>query len=227
MTRRIPQPAGPLSGLILAVGIALALTGGVATARAGEAVPRMALPADHVLHAGERVEIRWDAPAGEIEELELRLSIDGGRHYAVRVSPELEGGRSRFVWVVPNLASADARLCLRFNRDGRETDGEPGVAFRIVARADRPAELGLVHENEWWEGLERLGRHARRATALSDDGPRLLAGDDVRIAGTETRAPLLAPSERIFVRAAVVLGQHHTPTLPVSTLAPRTTPHRE
>src|SRR5262249_46858057 len=66
--------------------------------RAGSILP--ALPGE--VRGGESVEVRWRAVAAEVHEVELELSLDGGRW--VRISPELEPHEGRFVWRAPVVA---------------------------------------------------------------------------------------------------------------------------
>ena len=113
--------------------------------------PRLVLPAASEFRAGDIIEVRWAAVDPSIDELELLLSLDGGRHYTLRISPELAPDHRAFRWRVPNLASGDARLRLRFHRDGRECNGEASCPFRI-AGAGTDAELDQFHEGGWWSG---------------------------------------------------------------------------
>jgi len=98
---------------------------------AGE--PVIALSSGLVLHAGERLEIRWSVSETSVDELEILLSIDGGRSFPLRVSPELDARAGRYVWRVPKLSSADARMRLRYHRDGREIDGASSAPFTLIA----------------------------------------------------------------------------------------------
>ena len=107
---------------------------GAPIADAQDRAPALELPADLVLHGGERFEIRWSQSGPAVDELEILLSIDGGRRFALRVSPELDARSGRYLWSVPDLASADARLRVRFDRGGREIDGPVSARFTLIAR---------------------------------------------------------------------------------------------
>jgi hypothetical protein len=131
-----------------AVAATLGLCAGAAHASPGA---RLTLPA-RVLHAGEVVELRWESLPAGVEELEILLSLDGGRHYGVRVSPECDPLAGRYLWRVPNLASGTARLRLRIGLDGRELDAATSESFSIVGRADAAPEFDQFHENGWWAG---------------------------------------------------------------------------
>jgi hypothetical protein len=117
------------------------------------------------VHAGDRVVVQW-APSGpEVEELELLVSIDGGRHFPLRISPELPGGQDRYVWCVPNLGANQACIRLRVRLGEREIEGPPGAPFCIRSDPARPREPWLFCESGWWG--EDLGARAAGAAGLS------------------------------------------------------------
>src|SRR5438046_691846 len=62
---------------------------------------RIALPARE-LRAGEVLELRWSELPARVEEMEILLSVDGGRRYGLRVSPECDPLTGCFRWRVPN-----------------------------------------------------------------------------------------------------------------------------
>jgi hypothetical protein len=147
--------------------------------------PLVALPRQ--VHAGQQIELEWRGLPREVEELEILLSVDDGRTFPIRVSPELEAREGRYLWRVPNLAAAAARLRVRANLDGEESEYEPTEPFAILARNDAALELDLVHEGIWWRGLA-----ARRSAAPSD------LYDESRPGLAETRAPReFAPAPRV------------------------------
>jgi hypothetical protein len=113
------------------------------------------------VHAGDVVEIRWDALPPGVDEMELVLSVDGGRHYPIRISAEMSGRETSFRWRVPNLGARVARLRLRAHHDFREVESGPGSEFEIVTDLTRSAELEQVHEGGWWEGLDPIDGDAR------------------------------------------------------------------
>lgn len=215
-------PSSRRFGGVVALIATLALLPGVARGMAAPASPiaspRLVLPRLEAARSGSNLEIRWTRADGRIEELELQLSLDDGRHYTLRVSPELDPRAGRFVWRVPNLASGEARLRLRFNRGGREIEGEPSEPFRIVAQAGEAAELRQIHEGTWWTGVRELdvpgaGQALSPFAENLGDGsgatleavtPRLSAADAplgirapaVRVGRTED-----APAPRQFARA--------------------------
>ncbi len=193
----MPAPRSPLAaGLVL---ITLLVPG---RARALEA-PRLIDAPVRSVDAGRTVELVWSAPAGVVEELEILLSVDGGRTFPIRVSPSLDPGTTHWRWHVPNLSAADARLRVRALVGGRETPGEPTSPFRIVAAPGQPVERALVQEGGWWSGCQPARPPATpapvsREPLLSDalDGvPPLSGPPDVAL--TLSCGPLLllpAPS---------------------------------
>ena len=106
--------------------------------------PALGVPVTAI--AGEQLVVRWaDLPAG-VGEVELELSLDGGRW--VRISPELESAEGRFVWRVPALASGHAVVRLLGGGEGFERELMASREFRIDARvalsSARPTTL------DWW-----------------------------------------------------------------------------
>ena len=83
------------------------------------------------LHGGELVEIRWSGIPPEVEEVELLLSVDGGRHFSLRLTEELDAHSRSFLWRVPNLISDGAALELRMGNGGREVESAPGPLFSL------------------------------------------------------------------------------------------------
>jgi hypothetical protein len=141
------------------------------------ALPRViGLPA-RPLVAGEQLTLRWSDVGPEVEELELLLSVDGGRHWTIRVSPSSDPARGGWRWRVPDLPTSHARLCVRYGCEGGERLGEPSEEFRIASRAlddatpaCEPAPDVGVHEAGWWEPA---GRARAAAPARQLAGPRL------------------------------------------------------
>src|SRR5207237_436906 len=84
------------------------------------ATPESALALPAVLHAGDAIALHWDAAPSGVQEIELVLSVDGGRHFRLHVSPELDPATARYVWRVPNLDAGDAVLALRAGTPGHE-----------------------------------------------------------------------------------------------------------
>ncbi|MGH7741927.1 MAG: hypothetical protein ACRENS_07890 [Candidatus Eiseniibacteriota bacterium] len=173
------------------------------------AAPALELPSGLTLRAGERYEIRWAVPDDGVDELEILLSIDGGRRFPLRISPELDARAGCYVWRVPNLSSADARLRIRYHRGRAEVDGETSPAFTLIASACgdgaprgeanlSPAGAATfeaeedgrapVHEGTWWSGLEGLAPPLARGE-FSAPEDRIIERRELPAAGPLPAAP--------------------------------------
>ena len=135
----------PLAALLLLLGTALWSPAARAVARLDGIPPRVI--------AGSRLEIAWSGLEAGTREVELELSLAGGRW--MRISPELEAREGRYRWRVPPDLAGPARLRLRFGGDGFESETEVASEFVIEpgpdAQASRPPSAS---REEWW----RLGR---------------------------------------------------------------------
>lgn len=180
----------------IALAAILAVIPACATAARTPFDARVVLTATTV-HAGDLVELRWNTLPPDVEELEILLSLDGGRHYAVRVTPECDPHAGRYLWRVPNLATSAAHLRLRLGVERRELEAEPGAPFEIVGDPEAPPEFDRFHENGWWGGLERS---AARAPA-SLDSP----GGAFEVA-SEDRATAPPPRDGVGLEAASYRG---------------------
>lgn len=108
------------------------------------------LDAGPAVVAGQRVTIAWEDVPADVDELELLLSVDGGKRYPIRLTRSMDPASGSVAWTVPSFATSDARLRLRFGRGGREEEGEPSAPFGIfVPPASPPSRLEL-REREWW-----------------------------------------------------------------------------
>jgi hypothetical protein len=150
---------------------------------------RLGLPAREV-PAGEVVEITWSALPHEVEELEILLSVDGGRHYGLRVTPECDPGARRFLWRVPNLVTGAARLRARLGSHGQEIEAAPGEGFAIVGAEAGPFADPAFHERGWWSALDALPAAPQPGPAVQQARSALR---DPRAAGPPPR-DALAPA---------------------------------
>jgi hypothetical protein len=167
----LPNRAVAAAALAIAA-FALPVPAAQASALATPSVPRLAVSGP--LHAGEIVDLEWASLPAGTEELELLLSLDGGRTWHVRVSPELPGESVRYRWRVPNLAAADARVRLRARVNEREIELPASGAFAIESNPTQPLDRWLWSEGSWWSGFEgtegaapELGRHAESSLVAS------------------------------------------------------------
>jgi len=95
-SRRLARTLGIVACLALAL-----IGGGAASSEPREeSEPELILPGGHVVRPGQWIELRW-TKADEISELEILLSVDGGRHYSVCISPQLDPNRCSFLWRAP------------------------------------------------------------------------------------------------------------------------------
>ena len=137
-----------------------------ALASRAQAEPRLSGWSE-VVRAGDRIDIAWsELPAGT-HEVELKVSIDGGRWK--RISPELEAHEAHFVWRVPKSMRGEARIRLCYGGGHGEDETAPSEAFRIEGAAvSGPAQLdaddqwtsrgGFGHgvSGEWVDGVPHL-----------------------------------------------------------------------
>jgi hypothetical protein len=164
--------------------------------------PRLVLPGDRVVHAGQWIDLRW-TPADSVSELEILLSLDGGRHYSLCVSPPLDPKRGCFSWHVPAIEGRALKMRIRFNRGGREIEGAPTAPF-FVGGSDRGGALPL--------GLPPLDPAGQHGATRSREGPgplldRSEASEEsgsARLARARSKTPQLAPPSPVDPARAIV-----------------------
>jgi hypothetical protein len=84
-------------------------------------------PGRDALAAGSSIGLSWSLPAGNgagFDEMELVLSLDGGKTFPIRVTRDLSPATSALTWRVPALPSSRARLALRVGDSGEPADEE-------------------------------------------------------------------------------------------------------
>jgi len=131
-------------------------------ARATE-LPAIEVPAAIVAGAG--VDVGWRGLPPDVREVELELSLGGGRW--VRISPEIDAGAGAYRWRVPALLAALAQIRLRAGGEGFERVVAISSCFTI--RSD-PSGRGRDDLTEWWHADRRA---ARPATGLATRAPSL------------------------------------------------------
>lgn len=72
-----------------------------------------------VLYPGQHVRVQWKSTLPNMErlvgcEMEVWLSVDGGRTFLMCVSPWLNPKENSFDWTVPNMPTNAAVLDIRF-----------------------------------------------------------------------------------------------------------------
>lgn len=111
---------------LVAVAAFLLLACGAAPAGAG---PRFTEPGPKaVLQSGDTIRVAWSLANGldDFGEMEILLSLDGGRTFPVRLTRDLEPDTTTLDWRVPALPTDRARLALRAG------DGDEPAAERIL-----------------------------------------------------------------------------------------------
>jgi hypothetical protein len=107
------------------------------------------------LQPGAIVRVSWTRGVSgerEFDEMELVLSLDGGRSFPLRVTREVSPAEDSVVWRVPRLPSAHARIALRAGRSEKpesETIRTVSAEFTILADADDPLEQLCRVRGEW------------------------------------------------------------------------------
>jgi len=157
------------------------------------------LPA--VVRAGQVLEVRWrDLPA-DVREVELELSVDGGRWS--RISPELEALEGAFLWRVPEGVAGPAVVRLRAGGAAGEREVAES-AFRLVGCAVGPGPA--LAWSGWWT---REPRGGPAGVGFACPGPGLRAtAPDVSLAppaqaGLEREStPVATPGRRTTARPA-------------------------
>lgn len=135
--------------------------------------------AGSTLRAGDEVTVRWSG-APKAREMELLLSVDGGRHFSVRLTRELPGDATSYLWRVPRLPSAGARLALRAEVGAREVEVGTTAPFTITAEGGEgsPSEFGGLagsirrfRGELWWLEEEVSGTEGERPALAGFDAP--------------------------------------------------------
>ena len=177
------------------------------------------------LESGASVRVAWslaETRDREPDEMELVLSLDGGRTFPVRVTRNLSPGTRSFAWRVPTLPTAHAQLALRTGEDGDEEIELVGDEFSIEIGPGAPLEPTTRVAGEW-----------RTRDALDDDSehplslPASLAGAPGSIGRIPQIPAVLTPKPP---QAAVAGPRHHgrveaatsPPARPIGPTLPRT-----
>ena len=121
---------------------ALQLTISTATAASGSGAYSAHLispTAGQVLYPGQNVRVEWTAVLPHIDttgcEMEVWLSLDGGRTFTTCITPILDPRARFFYWTVPNLSTNAAVLDIRFGCEGWYPESyapQPGSTFIIA-----------------------------------------------------------------------------------------------
>jgi len=218
-------------GLLKRIRTALLLFALLAASAQASALARLAASpaAGESLRAGATTTLRF-AVEEEIEEMEVLLSLDGGRSFPIRVTREMAEGTHQLEWRVPNLPTTRARLALRV---GSERDGEViravSAEFSILASGTEPLEEIRMFCGEWraGEALEEIPSPSPfEAAGLG------ASGESIRAERPET--DLDRPTAAAAPEApagggpySVELSRTSPPPRSVSSRTPRNLPRRE
>jgi hypothetical protein len=180
------------------------------------------------LVAGQVVNVAWSPFPDDVEELELLLSVDGGRFFPIRLTSQIDPRSGCFSWVVPRIAARAARLRIRFGRDGEEVEGEPGAPFSVfLSPALRPSPF-VRRDGEWWIAEDRSSGPAAHGVSQSPtlgsgsrSDPAAILPPSGRRAQANAPCRLLAAVERLAVDGRGAFGP------PLEAAPPGTTPRRE
>jgi len=112
------------------------------------------------LEAGTVVDVSWSGVPENAEEVELLLSLDGGRRVAVRLTEQFSPGAHSYAWRVPNISARRASLVLRMGIEGREIESPPSEPFEIVPNAGRVRESVELRNEELWLNENGAARDA-------------------------------------------------------------------
>ncbi|MEP6767701.1 MAG: hypothetical protein ABJC61_03460 [Acidobacteriota bacterium] len=165
------------------------------------------------LDAGSLVEVHWCDLPDSVEEVELLLSVDGGRTYSVRLTDELEPGDGSWLWKVPRLDTNAARLAIRMGVDGREVIAAASSPFRIAPDPSAARIRLRWYSGEIWAEADREAKPARPISDGSLSGSRESmtalpeAADALEVPprmAEHSRNPLQAHRESLVLRSRLV-----------------------
>ncbi len=171
---------------------------------------------------GQEIALRWsDLPAG-VTEVEVLLSLDGGRSFPLRASRETDARDGAIRWRVPDFATGAAVLMLRM---GTRSGEIPGPHSRVFAIGDPgatdPAALARfrpgVREAALWGGFEPFA--GPTPASLAPPQPRRAALESAPSSPPPDPVGLAAPAPRLSDRAPCA-GRRPMPTMPAPALPP-------
>jgi hypothetical protein len=148
------------------------------------------------LRAGETTTLRFRVAEedADIDEMEVLLSLDGGKTFSLRVTKEMSAGTHELRWRVPNLPTTTARIALRVGGEDGEVIRDVSGEFTIVGDATEPLEEVRPYRGEWraGEALEEMPSRAPIDVPLFGG-----TGDSIRALRPQTdvnRTTAAAPS---------------------------------
>jgi hypothetical protein len=96
---------------------------GTLAASGGYSATLISPTVDQVLHPGQHVTIQWKDTLPSVRyftgcEMEIWLSLDGGRTFSMWITPILDPKATHFDWIVPNTPTNAAVMDIRFGCEG-------------------------------------------------------------------------------------------------------------
>ena len=132
------------------------------TALAARPLAPLTLTAANPFLAGETVAVSWVAPdEGSFDEMELILSLDGGRTWPIRITKDLSPQATGTTFRVPSFPAEEASVALRAGREGEKESEEilaESAPFQIRAPVLGAGETLLQVRGEW-RTVEAMGGH--------------------------------------------------------------------
>ncbi len=159
--------------------------------------PAIDLGAGAALDAGGVVEVRWSGLADSADEVELLLSLDGGRTYSLRLTDELDPKGGSFSWEVPGLDSDRARLAIRMGIAGAEVIAAATAPFSISRDPSTPPVRLRWRSGEIWTASDGEAQAPER-----EPGRGLAAAPDCMTALNGSADAIESPSPGPNRRAA-------------------------
>jgi len=119
--------------------LAFALVSTKANADSGYSARLISPTAGQVLYPGQKVRVEWRAVLPPMNlagcEMEVWLSLDGGRTFQSCITPILDPKAQFFYWTVPNIPTNAAVLDIRFGCEGWYPESyspQPASTFAIA-----------------------------------------------------------------------------------------------
>lgn len=134
-----------IRGFIVVVLFAVALSVvpqfvNTSSAASGYSAVLISPAAGQVLSPGQKIRVEWRSFLPPINlgacEMEVWLSLDGGRTYTMEISPWLDPKAQYFYWTVPNTPTNQAILDVRFGCEPGYPESfapQPASMFRIAS----------------------------------------------------------------------------------------------
>jgi hypothetical protein len=147
--------------------------------------PGIALESSSV-ESGSTVGVSWrlDGEGRGFDEMELLLSLDGGRTFPLRVTRRIDPRVRGVLWTVPSLPTANARLALRVGEDGppeEERVVSVSADFTIVSPPGTPPEriFRVDGEERTRDALEGAPAPPLRDAMSGVSGDRIAPADSL------------------------------------------------